>query len=151
VRARIDGFDVDLRHARVEEVIDLRHVVLRRGLPREAAVFDRDADPGSRHYAAVTSGRVVCCATFHASEWEGEPAWQLRGMATAPDVRGRGIGHALMAFVETDLKAASAVRQLWCNARVPAAGFYRSLGWVVCSDLFEIPTAGPHYRMSKRL
>jgi len=37
------------------------------------------------------------------------------------------------------------------NARVPAAGFYTKLGWTIASEQFEVPTAGPHYRMWKRL
>jgi hypothetical protein len=40
---------------------------------------------------------------------------------------------------------------LWCNARVPAVPFYREMGWAVVSEPFEIPTAGPHVRMVKRL
>jgi hypothetical protein len=42
---------------------------------------------------------------------------------------------------------------LWCNARrtIPAAGFYQKQGWTIVSDIFEIPTAGPHVKMSKRL
>src|SRR4051812_42717504 len=150
-RVLIGTLDVELRPAGLEEILDLRHDVLRHGLPRDAAVFEGDADPAARHYGAFVGGRVVCCVTLHVSRWEGETAWQLRGMATAADVRGQGIGRALMAFLEADVRAASAVRLLWCNARVPAAGFYQSLGWAVRSDVFDIPTAGPHYRMTKRL
>jgi hypothetical protein len=56
----------------------------------------------------------------------------------------------MIAFLEHDL-ADGPVRQLWCNARVPAANFYRKLGWQVVSEVFEIPTAGPHVRMTKAL
>lgn len=149
--AQIGGLAVELRPAALDEIIDLRHDVLRHGLPREAAVFEGDSDPAARHYGAFVGGQPVCCVTLHVSRWEGEPAWQLRGMATAADVRGRGIGRALMAFLEAEVRAASAVRLFWCNARVPAAGFYRSIGWATRSDVFDIPTAGPHYRMTKRL
>jgi len=45
----------------------------------------------------------------------------------------------------------AAPRLLWCNARVPAVGFYESLGWRVVSERFEIPTAGPHVKMVRRL
>jgi GNAT superfamily N-acetyltransferase len=147
----IDGHTVELRPARMEEVIDLRHVVLREGLPRSEAIFPGDELPTSRHYAAFHDGRTVCCVTLHASQWEGEPAWQLRGMATSDDFRGRGIGKALMRMLEADVRANSPVHLLWCNARVPAARFYQEQGWAIRSDVFEIPTAGPHYRMTKRL
>jgi GNAT superfamily N-acetyltransferase len=72
-------------------------------------------------------------------------------MATAPGLRSKGIGRNLLAFAEKDLTNLCPVRQLWCNARVPAARFYQSLGWKISSEMFEIPTAGPHYRMAKRL
>ena len=40
---------------------------------------------------------------------------------------------------------------LWCNARTPAVGFYENMRWRVVSAPFEIPTAGPHVKMVKRL
>jgi GNAT superfamily N-acetyltransferase len=149
----VDATELVLRRCRVEELIDLRHAVLRHGLPRAAAMFDGDDAPASRHYAALAGGVAVCCATLHAVPWEGEPAWQLRGMATARPFRGKGVGRELMALIESDLAAdgRDVPRLLWCNARVPAVGFYQGLGWRVVSEQFEIPTAGPHVRMLKRL
>lgn len=146
---------VRIRRAELEELIDLRHVVLRDGLPRSEAIFAGDDAPTARHYGAFIGDRTVCCATLHLNEWEGEPAWQLRGMATDAIVRGRGVGHALMAFLERDVlddaPPTGQVRLMWCNARVPALRFYESLGWQICSEEFFIPTAGPHRRMTRRL
>jgi GNAT superfamily N-acetyltransferase len=154
----VDGRRLAMRRVELADVIDLRHQVLREGLPREEAVFEGDAGPTARHYAAVelspgTGGRVrtVCCATFHLNAWAGETAWQLRGMATAPDLRGRGVGRALMEWAEQDLRQAAPVRLLWCNARVPALSFYLAQGWEIRSEIFDIPTAGPHHKLTKRL
>lgn len=141
-----------LRPADLDEIIDLRHQQLRQGLPRETAVFDGDRAPTSRHVTAAMGGRVVACATVHLNRWEGEPAWQLRGMAVEPALRGRGVGRALLAYLESGLRDESpAVQVFWCNARVPAAAFYERQGWLVVSDPFDIPTAGPHVRMVKRI
>lgn len=145
---------ITLRRAALEELIDLRHQVLRAGLPRESAIFDADALPDARHYGAFrgnTGNTTVGCATLHLNSWEGEPAWQLRGMAVAPELCGRGVGRAILSFLEADVLQASPVRLLWCNARAPAAGFYRKQGWEIRSEPFDIPTAGPHYKMTKRL
>ena len=148
----IDGARLELRHARVEELVDLRHVVLRHGLPREAAMFDGDDAPATRHYGAFDGGRAVGCATLMLNQWEGEPAWQVRGMATDPRLRSRGLGAALLAMAEAELvNEGSSVRLLWCNARVPARRFYEKLGWDVRGEPFDIPTAGPHVKMTKRL
>ena len=143
---------VHLRDAAAGEVVDLRHRILRAGLPRETAVFDGDERPGACHVVAVSRGRIVGCATLHPSTWNGSPAWQLRGMATDPALQRAGVGRAMLACLERRLLAdVPPVRQLWCNARVPAVGFYERMGWRVESEVFEIPSAGPHVRMSKLL
>jgi len=139
-----------VRRVSGEQVVDLRHKVLRAGLPRETAVFPGDDKPTARHYGAYEDDTLVGCVTLHSSQWEGGPAWQLRGMAVADGGRGRGVGKALIEFLEEDISDSGA-RQLWCNARVPAAAFYEKMGWRIESEAFEIPTAGPHMRMSKRM
>lgn len=144
--------DITVRQADLDELVDLRHTVLRRGLPRSEAIFPGDDAPTSRHYAAFRGREILCCATLHASEWKGETAWQLRGMATAPQARRTGLGRRVLKLIEADLRRnAGGVLLMWCNARVPALAFYREMGWEVVSDEFEIPTAGPHVRMMKRL
>jgi GNAT superfamily N-acetyltransferase len=141
-----------IRRASAEEIFDLRHAVLRHGLPRETAIFPGDDATTARHYAAIAGDRIIGCATLHLNQWNGRPAWQLRGMATDPDFRGVGTGSALIDFFEAEiLSDPTAPRQLWCNARVPAAGFYQKLGWQIESEVFDIPTAGPHVKMSKLL
>jgi GNAT superfamily N-acetyltransferase len=84
-------------------------------------------------------------------DWMGKPAWQLRGMATDPDFRGAGVGTRLLAHAEAALAKRSDFRQIWCNARSAAVGFYRKQGWTVVSDEFQIPGVGPHYKMTKTL
>ncbi|HUO08216.1 MAG TPA: GNAT family N-acetyltransferase [Phycisphaerae bacterium] len=141
---------VEIRETRVEEIVDLRHRVLRAGLPRQSALFDGDQAGSTRHFAAVVGGEVVGCLTLHLNEWQGVPAYQLRGMATEEYVRGCGVGMMLMRAAEAFVSA-TAVPVMWCNARVPAVGFYIRAGWKVMSEEFDIPTAGPHVRMVRRL
>ena len=142
---------LDFRRARLEEIIDLRHLILRQGLPREAAIFSGDELPDSRHYGAFLETQAVGCATLHASRWDLEPAWQLRGMAVAQRLTCQGVGKAILSFLEADLLATTPVRLLWCNARVPAAAFYQKQGWELRSAPFDIPTAGPHVKMTKSI
>ena len=147
----VGGVSVRIGLAKLADIIDLRHVVLREGLPREAAIFEGDEAPTSRHFAAFANGECVGCATFHLNQWEGKPAYQLRGMATAPEFRSGGIGTELLRLAEEALREAGPIRQLWCNARTPALNFYKKQGWKVVSEEFFIPTAGPHFRMIKTL
>ena len=139
---------VEVRVVPVEAVVDLRHRVLRAGMPRESAVFPGDELETSRHFAAMEGERVVGCLTLHLSECEGRAAYKLRGMATDERVRGTGVGKLLLEAAEGFVRRTK-IRQLWCNARVPAVGFYEKAGWCVVSEEFEIPTAGPHVRMVK--
>ena len=148
--------EISIRIADLSEIVDLRYQVLRAGLPREMAVFPGDELATSRHFGAFGTGMpaisAVGCATLHLNQWENTPAWQLRGMACAPDYRGMGLGRMLLEAVERSiLDDAAAPRPLWCNARTPAQGFYTRMGWKVVSEPFEIATAGPHVRMIRRL
>src|SRR5439155_12731741 len=81
------------RLAGIEEILVLRHAILRNGLPIETARFAGDEAESSYHAGAFTEGgRCVGCATLHRDEHEGSAAYRLRGMAVAQDVQGQGIG-----------------------------------------------------------
>ena len=143
---------VVVRRATLAEIMALRHAELRPGRPLDAARFDGDGDPTTRHFAAFLQNDpdAVGCASAMARPWEGESAFQLRGMATRAALVRRGIGAALLRFLEPAICAEAGVRLLWCNARRAAVPFYRRLGWEVVSDEFDIPTVGPHHTMIHR-
>ena len=84
------------------------------------------------------------------NSYKEEPAWQLRGMCTDNLYQGRGFGGQLLVCAEAAILKNSDTRLFWCNARVPAIPFYQKHGWQVDSDVFDIPTAGPHRKMVKR-
>jgi GNAT superfamily N-acetyltransferase len=134
----------------VEEIIDLRHAVLRTGLPRETARFSNDGDPQAVHLAAKDGAKVVGCATVLVNEWDGERACQLRGMAVDPSFQRRGVGMKLLVEVDR-IAAEKGVGILWANVRKLAVEFYKKCGWEIVSEEFEVPTAGPHFKMARRL
>jgi GNAT superfamily N-acetyltransferase len=139
------------RRASREEITDLRHVILRAGLPRESAIFDGDDETTTAHFAAADDACVVWCVTLMRRPFDDQDAWQLRGMAVVPHLRGAGVGAKLLAQAEQHVRDAGGPTILWCNAREPAVGFYARHGWQIVSDRFDIPTAGPHFRMVRRL
>lgn len=125
----------------------LRGAVLRPGRPVE---FDGDDAPGTVHLAARTpEGGIVGVVRFHPAPCPWHPAgaaWQLRGMATDPAIRGTGAGRALVTA------GLDRVRRLggdlvWCNARASAAGFYTRMGFATVTEPFEVPPIGPHVGM----
>jgi GNAT superfamily N-acetyltransferase len=146
-----DGQGFVVRAVSGDQVIGLRHVILRQGLPREEAIFPGDEADTSIHLAAFADSAVIGCVTLHLNQWQGESAWQLRGMACRGDWQSRGVGRRLVEMAERRALDGVGPRLMWCNARVPASGFYRKMGWTVVSEEFEIPTAGPHVKMIKRL
>jgi GNAT superfamily N-acetyltransferase len=150
-RSGDSDLDAFFRIAALSEILPLRHAVLRPGRPEAEAHFDGDGEPETIHAGAFEDGTAVACASLMSRPFDGAPAWQLRGMATSPDRQRRGLGRRLLAFLENRLHAASAVRLLWCNARVGAAPFYERMGWETVSGVFTIEGVGPHVRMRRRL
>ncbi len=141
-----------IKFERVEfaEIADLRYAVLCAGLPRDAANFPGDLDSTTVHLAAKDGLVVVACATVLVNQWEGRSACQLRGMAVDPGYQKCGLGGRLLAEIER-VAVESGVGLIWANARTPAAEFYRKNGWEIVSEMFEIPTAGPHFTMVRKL
>ena len=153
------------RQAALEEIITLRYAVLCTGRPWREAQFTGDDDAQTHHFGAfraVASGAAtnaaaliaavnVGCVSYMMTDYEGEPAWQLRGMATRPDLAGRGVGRGLVHAAQAALVSRSPVRLFWCKARTPAIPFYERLGWRVVSEEFVIEHYGPHRKMMLRV
>ncbi|MEM8874725.1 MAG: GNAT family N-acetyltransferase [Planctomycetota bacterium] len=127
----------------VERIRALRHKVLRAGMPIETTYFT--GDELATHYAALIDGAVVGCVSALVAPFpeHDEPAdRQLRGMATDPVHRGRGIGGTLVRTLLAD-----APGRVWCNARIAAANVYRRAGFEQIGEPFEVPIFGTHLRM----
>jgi predicted GNAT family N-acyltransferase len=131
------------------KILNLRHRVLREGLPLESASFEGDELPDTWHVALCTEvqGDVVCCASFMRRSIRKVDAWQLRGMATDTAHQKKGWGKILITNSLPAISDNSRLYRFWCNARVPAISFYEKLGWHVTSEEFVIPDAGPHREM----
>ena len=140
------------RRAKLDEIFQVRWDVLRPNRPREVACFPGDDAPETIHVGAFDAGeRNVGCATATRVDWQGEPAWQLRGMGIVKDLQSGGVGRSLLAELEELVRHASPIRLIWCNAREEAVGFYEKQGWAVASERFMIEDVGPHFKMTKRL
>lgn len=134
---------IEVERATAADVIDVRHAVLRKGRPRESAVFDGDERPATRHWVARQADRAVgVVSVMQADQPDGSARWQLRGMAVLDDLQGAGIGRALLDEVMADVR-----EPIWCNARERAVPFYARAGWTVVGEPFVIEPIGPHRRM----
>lgn len=74
------------------------------------------------------------------------PAWRLRGMATREDLRGAGLGTALLDRV-IDYVAGQGAAVLWCNARLAAVNLYLRAGLRTYGDPWQERNIGPHIVM----
>ncbi len=138
---------IEVRRGDPDEVIGVRHAVLRPGRPRESAVFSGDDAPLARHWVAVDGGAVVGVASVVPAPMpeppvSPAPGWQLRGMAVLPSHRGLGVGALLLEAAHRDV-----AEPCWCNAREAVEGFYAARGWIPVGPIFDIAGVGPHRRM----
>lgn len=136
-----------VRRAHADDTLAVRSAVLREGLPLDAARFQGDDDPATRHWVAERGGRIVGVVSVMPAPLPDPPPdvharWQLRGMAVVPELRSRGVGARLLRTVHAEV-----ADPMWCNARERAVAFYAAHGWRVLTGIFDIPGVGPHRRM----
>jgi len=139
--------------ARVDDLIPLRHLVLRTGRPVETCYFEGDQDKDTLHFSVKLNDRVVGCVSFmqkNNPQFENNLTYQLRGMAVSPKHRGLKIGAQLLAYAEKHLKA-KRKGLIWCNVRQNAISFYEKQGYQTSGALFDVKEIGPHILMFKHL
>lgn len=136
-----------------EEVRELRSRVLRPHQSPADQVYPGDGHPLALHAGALAGAALIAVATIAP---EGHPTgpepgdWRLRGMATAPEARGRGLGGELLGAVLSHAREHGG-RRVWCNARVGVSGFYERYGFAAAGPVFQLPDIGDHVRMACRL
>ena len=129
----------------VDEALELRRRVYvgEQGVSLEA---DRDGlDPTAVHVVAVEGGRIVgtCRLVFE------HGLARLGRMAVESDMRGRGLGAALLAEAESQARTAGAER-IRLHAQLAARSLYERGGFQVQGVEF-LEEGIPHLTMEKRL
>jgi len=147
--------EVIFREADRMEILPLRYAVLCTGRPWAEAMFVGDEDENTHHFGAFSqTSRGVAnlgCVSYMLNTHENESAWQLRGMATRPDLFRTGVGKQLVLAAQAQLLAMHDYRLFWCRAREHAIAFYEKLGWRIVSDLYTVENYGPHRNMMIRV
>lgn len=137
------------------ETHPLRRTELRTGTPDTEVVFDGDDFPRTFHLGVRDDEHgLIGVSTWlerpHTAR-PGAPAYQLRGMATAPEARGTGVGSALLdAGLRICRERQAAL--VWARARVTAVSFYEQRGFeVVGHQYIDAPTALAHIDIVRKL
>lgn len=140
----------------------LRKAVLRPWLTPEAARATWADTAEHFQVGALRGGRVVSTAGFlieahpdYLTDF-GPAPWRLRGMATLPEARSRGLGGRVLDFGIAEIArrlaaAGEASATLWCSGRTGARAFYERHGFQAIGDLYETPGTGPHYVFWRRI
>ena len=133
------------------ETYAIRRRVLRDGTPSDDVTFDADDEPATRHLVIRdAAGIVIATSTWIERESPDHPgvlALQLRGMAVAPEQRGRRLGARLI-DAGLSLAAERGCPIVWANARDSALEFYVGQGFAVVGDGFLThDTRLPHHRI----
>ncbi len=137
----------DLRVALAEPgdlpaLLALRHevFVVGQGVPEDLEHDPRD--PGYDHAVARLDGRVVGTGRLL-------PDGTVGRMAVADDVRGRGIGAAVLAALE-QRAAQRGLAEVTLHAQVHAVGFYERAGYVAFTGCY-LEAGIEHVSMRKSL
>ncbi|MDP2541360.1 GNAT family N-acetyltransferase [Tenacibaculum discolor] len=138
---------IKIKNISAQETYEIRLAVLRNNIDLPYK-FKEDEFENTFHLGAFYNNKLVGIASFMRNRIDvvkGEQ-YQLRGMATLPEVRGMGAGRSLIEEAKRTLKAKD-INVLWCNARKEAVGFYESLNFVTIGEEFEVQKVGPHFKM----
>jgi ribosomal protein S18 acetylase RimI-like enzyme len=133
--------NAEIRRIAALDTIALRDAALRPGMPPGGSHYPGDYSPETLHLGAFSDNMLVAVATLCREAMPGTQStasWRLRGMATLPEYRSRGLGRQL-----AQRCIAYAAEQggtcVWCTSRVATVTFYRTLGFTECSDTFSLP------------
>ncbi|MCF6288959.1 MAG: GNAT family N-acetyltransferase [Proteobacteria bacterium] len=156
--------DYNVEQARLEEVIELRHIVVRPNQARSSCYYPEDTYKNTIHFVAKTGNELGKIGTETGNEIIGsasiykekhpdfslKQSWRVRGMVVLPEFQGQGIGAQLL---ETCINHAIKMKGdvIWCNARIDAVKFYKQSGFKIIGDEFELPDIGPHFLLAKNL
>lgn len=154
--------DITFRLVDLDETFELRKAVLRPWLTPETARATYAGEGEHFHVGALKDGHLVSTAGFaeeaHPDYLDafGPVQWRLRGMASDPDVQGRGLGGKVLEFGIEELARRLAARGaesavVWCNGRTGAQVFYERHGFSPIGALFETPGTGPHFVFWRRV
>jgi predicted GNAT family N-acyltransferase len=144
---------VNIRKVDAEIIRPLRHSELRKGQDFSTTSYLKDYEIDTFHMAYISNEKIVTCATFYpekSTKIKSKNAYRLRGMATDSNFQRKGYASDLMAESFKKLKNRDC-DMVWCNARLVAVNFYKSVGFKITGNLFNIEGIGPHYYMYKEI
>ena len=134
-----------------QEVVAIRHTVLKMGQPIEACYFEGDLDEGTKHFGAFLIHELVGVATMmlkKTNTYKVHPVYRLSGLSVLQEHQHKHIGKRLLHFAEENISKKGSV-MIWCFAREYAIPFYKKNGYQLNIPEVIIPNIGAHRIMFK--
>ena len=136
-----------------EQTYPVRNNILRKGKPVESCHFPGDDSETTFHFGYHHNEQIIGIVSLFQTTnkiFDNSIQFQIRGMAIQENHQKKGIGKALIEYLEQFLKPHHQVL-LWFNARESAVPFYKKLGYEIKGEAFEIEEIGTHYIMYKTI
>jgi GNAT superfamily N-acetyltransferase len=147
----VTGSDLEIVEIAAADTHPLRLAVLRFDTPTKDVVFPEDDWPGSWHLGARRDGVLVATSSWVPRNHDARVGVQLRGMATARDLQGSGVGGRLLE-AGCDLAASKGLAVVWARARDTALQFYLRHAFEIEGDGFiDQATQLPHHLVVRSL
>ena len=143
----MDQQSFQINPIKAKDTIPLRHRILRPNQAWEDCIYQGDIHEHTLHLGAFNQENVlISIASFFKQrhfDLDSNHCFRLRGMATDPDYRNRGLATKLLLEAH-HLLGLQGVEKIWCNARESAFSFYEKIGYSQYGDFFEIEGIGTH-------
>jgi len=139
------------KQIKIEDVVPMRHKVLKIGQPIETCNFEGDLDEGTKHYGAFFNNELVGVVTMMIKTSENfkvYKVYRLTGLSILPEYQHKNIGKRLLHFAEENISKKHSV-MIWCFARDYAINFYKKNGYQLNVQEVVIPHLGSHRIMFK--
>ena len=108
---------------------------------------DKHAD--TFHMGTFFNQKVISIGTFikeNNPKFKDNIQYRLRAMATDTEYRQKGAGKILF-LKALNILNSKKIKLLWCDARLAAVPFYKSLNMQSLPEIYDIPNIGPHKTM----
>lgn len=129
-----------------EEMVLLRHRLLREPLGLEFTQEQLDKEHDSFHLGAYLNNELVGCLILKDME---DGRLKMRQVCVAEKYQKEGVGKMMCLFSEEYAKG-EGFKVLYCHARAIVSSFYEKLGYAIEGDAFQ-EVGLEHYKMELEL
>ncbi|WP_214071347.1 GNAT family N-acetyltransferase [Mucilaginibacter sp. dw_454] len=98
----------------------------------ELSQMEMDEDKDGYHFGAFRDNQLAGVVSL----FQDGTDFQFRKFAVVAQAQGTGVGTALLNYI-MNFAIAEGAQRIWCNARVPAIGFYLQFGFERTGKLFS--------------